>query len=402
MQRNRILTSTVALLCLLLTIPAAMAAEVDCDGVYCFSADDFSAEETLQGICLTELPDGALGAVKLGSRVLCPGDILTESQLAEMTFSPLASETDHTVSVSYLPIYEDRVEAPQTMTISIRGREDQAPVAEDSAHETYKNLPLESVLKVQEPERQAMRFTVVRSPRRGSVTIREDGHFTYTPKKNKVGVDSFTYTVTDPAGNVSREATVTIQILKPGNSTQYTDTVGYDCRFAAEWMKNTGIFVGEQLGGNACFSPDSTVSRGEFLAMLVKALEIPLDEDGEVTLYTDEIPTWLQPYLAAALRSGLTTGLPQRPTFDANEAITGGEAAVMLQNALDLSAAASADNVRDTETPAWSQSALDILNANGLALSGDAELTRANAAMCLYQASLLADSAPGMRVLRAQ
>ena len=81
------------------------------------------------------------------------------------------------------------------------------------------------------------------------MTIREDGSFLYTPKKNKVGTDSFTYTATDPAGKVSREATVTIQILKPTDNKQYADTTGTTCRFTAEWLRNTGLFVGEQIDG---------------------------------------------------------------------------------------------------------------------------------------------------------
>lgn len=80
------------------------------------------------------------------------------------------------------------------------------------------------------------------------MTLDGQGGFTYTPKKNKVGVDSFTYTATDPAGNVSREATVTIQILK--SSAEYTDTETASYRFEAEWLRNTGIFQGESLAGS--------------------------------------------------------------------------------------------------------------------------------------------------------
>ncbi|MFR8332989.1 MAG: Ig-like domain-containing protein [Oscillospiraceae bacterium] len=47
----------------------------------------------------------------------------------------------------------------------------------------------------------------------------EDGAFTHTPKKNKVGKDSFSFTATDEAGAVSNEATVTIEILKPLDNT---------------------------------------------------------------------------------------------------------------------------------------------------------------------------------------
>ena len=37
-----------------------------------------------------------------------------------------------------------------------------------------------------------------------------------------MGVDSFVYTAADPAGKTSREATVTITILKPTEAAQYT------------------------------------------------------------------------------------------------------------------------------------------------------------------------------------
>ena len=114
------------------------------------------------------------------------------------------------------------------MTIGIRGKENKAPTAEDSALETYKNLENTGKLKVSDPEGEQLTYTLVRQPKRGTVTISEDGSFTYTPKKNKVGVDSFTYTAADPAGNVSREATVTVTILKPSDTTQYTDTLGVD------------------------------------------------------------------------------------------------------------------------------------------------------------------------------
>ena len=309
------------------------AVEVDSGSTYCFGAGDFSDEE-LAGICITDLPD-RLGALMLGSRILREGDVLTAQQVSQMTLSPLNTEIDQTLEVGYLPIYPGRVSEEAVMTISIRGKENKPPVAEDSALETYKNLPNTGKLKASDPENQPLTFTVTRQPRRGTVTISEDGSFTYTPKKNKVGVDSFVYTAADPAGKVSREATVTITILKPSDATQYTDTAGKDCRFAAEWMKQTGIFTGEMVGENACFSPDRQVSRGEFVTMLVKALDIPVDEEVTQTGFTDEIPQWLQPYLAAAVRFGLTDGLENQQVFDPDSPMTAAEADVLLKNALN-------------------------------------------------------------------
>lgn len=375
-----------------LAVPA-MAAEVDCDTAYCFSTADFAeGEEAISGICITGLPASDAGTVMLGSRVLRSGDILTADQVAQMTFAPLQTREDKVAQVTYLPIFEDRVEAAAVMTLSIRGKENKAPVAQDSALETYKNLSNEGKLLASDPEEQPLTYSLLRQPRRGTVELREDGSFTYTPKKNKVGVDSFTFTAADPAGNVSREATVTVQILKPVDAMLYRDTAGADCRFSAQWLRNTGLFSGEQVGGEAFFFPDKTVTRGEFLSMLVNLLEIPVEEV--------DAPDWVQPYLDAAIRSGLVTGW-QQESFNMTEAITGAETAVALQNALDLPVGHE-EIAYGEEVPTWAATSLAVMAENGVELTAEAPLTRAQAAQILYQTSRMAVGAPGMMVFNMQ
>ena len=398
MKLKTILCAFAALLCLGMPMLRASAVEVQSDTAYCFSAADFAAEE-LAGICITGLPEETAGTVMLGQRVLRPGDILTAEQVARMTFHPLHTETDLQTQLTYLPIYQDRVESVQTMSLAVIGKTDRAPVAEDSAMETYRNLPNEALLKVKDPEGQKLTFTVTRQPKRGDVVIRDDGSFHYTPKKNKVGIDSFTYTATDPAGNVSREATVTVTITKPADAAQYTDTAGESCRFAAEWMKNTGIFISESVGGNRCFRPEQDVSRGEFLTMLVSVLELELDTEVSYTGFEGETPDWLKPYLAAAMRSGLVTGVPEAETFELSSAISGAEAAVMLQNALDLSGRAEPAAEADAAFP-WAADAVQTLSAHGIVLDAGKTLTRGDAAQVIYQTSLLMPEAPGAIALR--
>ena len=324
--------------------------------------------------------------------MLRSGDILTADQVAQMTFAPLQTQEDKVAEVTYLPIFEDRVEAAAVMTLSIRGKENKAPVAQDSALETYKNLSNEGKLIAADPEEQPLTYSLLRQPRRGTVELREDGSFTYTPKKNKVGVDSFTFTAADPAGNVSREATVTVQILKPVDAMLYRDTAGADCRFSAQWLRNTGLFAGEQVGGEAFFFPDKTVTRGEFLSMLVNLLEIPVEEVNA--------PDWVQPYLDAAIRSGLVTGW-QQESFNMAQAITGAETAVVLQNALDLPAGHE-EIAYDQQVPAWAATSLAVMAQNGVELTAEAPLTRAQAAQILYQTSRMAIGAPGMMVFNMQ
>lgn len=408
MISKRLICFLLAGLCLASLCGGVLAAEVDCDATYCFTAEDFSQNAALQGVCITDIPDSAAGTVLLGSRVILPGDILTTEQLSQMTFAPLRTQEDQSAQVCYLPIYSDRVETSAAMTISIRGKQDNAPVAEDFSIETYKNLPNSAALKVKDPEGQALTYSVMRQPKRGQVTVAEDGTFTYTPKKNKVGVDSFTYTAADPAGNVSREATVTVQILKPTDSKQYTDTTGESCRFAAEWMRNTGLFVGEQVGGEDCFQPDKAVSRGEFITMAVKVLQIP-EGDPSYSAVPADTPVWLRPYLAAAIRAGLTADLPASDTgsFEAAEPITGAQAAVVLQNALGLRISAQALEDAESvaveekqELPVWAAASLTAMEDNGILLAAEETLSRGQVAELMYQVSQMAEEAPGMQVIR--
>ena len=339
MLKRKMLSILLAGLCFAGTVGAAKAEEIPC-----FSEEALS----LEGLCITSL--SGEGSFRLGTRVIREGDVLTKEQAGQVVYVP--DQAEEAVEVGYLPVFREGLGTETALTLALGKKENKAPVAEDSAMETYKNLANTGTLKASDPEGEALTYTLTRQPRRGTVVIGEDGSFTYTPKKNKVGIDSFTYTASDAAGKTSREATVTVTILKPSEAARYTDTLGRECRFAAEWMRNTGIFVGETLGEESCFSPEREVTRGEFVTMLVKALDMEVDEGLVYTGYTDEVPKWLQPYLAAAVRSGLTAGLPDQKIFGAEETITASQAAVMVANATDRTAPTLAEDTALTREAA--------------------------------------------------
>lgn len=389
MGRTKILSFALVLALLLSASVGVHAVEVESGSIYCFSAGDFSREAgELMGICITELPDPKTGTVMLGNRVIRCGDILTADQVAQMTFAPLQTQEDTQAVVRYLPVFQDRVEQVVEMTISIRGRENKAPVVEDLALETYKNLENTGKLKVSDPEGEEMTYTVTRHPRRGAVEIASDGTFTYAPAKNKVGVDSFTFTATDSQGNVSREATVTVRILKPSEGKPYQDTVGYDCRFEAEWLRNSGLFEGEKVGSRHCFYPEKAVSNQEFLTMVMELLEIEPQQQEAYGMLTSQVPDWLKPYVAAAVRSGL---LSDGAEYTPDAPITGAEAAAILQNAMDLEV--FAQDGRENPVVA-------VMNENGFFVEAESPLTRADAAKLLYRLSKT-DTA-GLAVYRNQ
>lgn len=276
---------------------------------------------------------------KLGQRTVRAGDILSKDQFEKLCGT-----------ITYRVIDGDGISAPVQAVFSLGMRKNQPPIAQDSAQETYRDMEITARLCVQDPENQPMTFCVTRNPRRGVLTVHEDGSFTYTPKKNKVGLDSFTYTAQDEAGNVSREATVTLTIVRPTDDERYADTMGEDCAFAAEWMRTTGIFVGETLDGKLCFQAEKPITQAELLTMVVKVLDLPVKEENLDC--AAGYPGWLKPYVAAAVRSGLTGRIQSRIQPDKNatqyqaeallcfahettslEPLTRGEAAKLMLNA---------------------------------------------------------------------
>ena len=84
-----------------------------------------------------------------------------------------------------------------------------------------------------------------------------------------------------------------------------------------------------------------------------------------------------------------------------DEAITGAEAAVALQNALDLSAGHEAMTYAE-EVPAWAATSLAVMAANGVELMANAPMTRGEVADVLYQVSRMAVGAPGTMVFNMQ
>lgn len=136
--------------------------------------------------------------------------------------------------------------------------------------------------------------------------------------------------------------------------------------------------------------------------MVVEVLDIPTDNTEQIQLPANT-PQWLKPYLAAAQRSGLLADL--QTDADLSQPITGAEAAVILQNALDLPLSADAlqqVDAMDEEIPDWALASLTVMAENGVVLEYDAPLTRAVMAESLYQISRIAPDAPGMTVFRMQ
>jgi len=383
----------------LLTCPAA-ALEITVDPTthFTFSAEDFTDQPGDDGIFLTSVPSPNVADLCLGERILKAGDALNRDALDQLSLQT-ACVTRQDVSVEYCTISDGKISGSKALQLSILPKKNDPPTAEDSALETYKNIANTGELRASDPEDGTLTYTLMEAPKRGTVELHGDGTFTYTPNENKVGKDSFTFTVTDDAGNTSETAKVSIRIKKPTDKTTYADMSNDSDAFAAMWMKEEGLFSGSSIGGNLCFSPDDAVDRGEFLVMVMKLVDAEANTEQVSSGFADEAqtPDWLRPYLTAALRNGMISGISAEEgvVFQSASEMTKAEAAVMLQNILQLPANET-QAVFSTEDhssiPVWAAEAAAALSQAGIQMelsSGTDVLTRRDAARILYHVNQL-------------
>ena len=355
-------------LCFCLVLPAAAdsaAGAPEEAGIYCFSREELDGRESLEGVFLTALPAPEQARVLLGTRLLRAGDAVARGDLARIRVEPRAGGE---AELRFLPYADGRLGEAAVKTFHLEPREDEAPTALEGTLETWRNLPNRGQLRAKDGAGSALVFRLENKPRRGTVELLEDGSYVYTPRKNKVGEDSFTFTVTDAAGRVSAPATVRITIREPSDAQTFAD-LDRDQQFEALWLRETGLFGGELIDQRLSFGPERSVSRGEYLAMVMDLAGINPEIGLPVSAFADagEAAPWLRPYLASALRRGLVDGESQAGdlVFRPNEPITRGEAAMLTARVFDPEGALPA---AQSDAP-------------------DAPLTRLEAARLLYEAS---------------
>lgn len=381
------------LVCALCCSAAAADGETLYSSEYCFRETDFDADvlSDLSGIFVTQVPDEDVAQICLGQRVIRAGDVLPLEVLGSLRLEPACRDNCDAV-LSYQPIRSTRLGEPSQVTIRIKSGKDETPKANDAEFETYKNIPNDGTLTGSDPEEGKLTFQLADAPKRGKVTLNPDGSYVYTPDKNKVGEDSFTFTVTDEAGNVSKPATVKINILKPSDAKTFADLADSNDQFEAMWACAAGLCGGRNIGGTLCYLPQEGVTRAEFLVMAMELADIPVDETVTVSGFADaeEAPAWVQPYLASAMRHGIVSGMisDRGLVFRPNAPVTGEQAAVMLQNILELPVSAA---VTASDAPAWAAGSLQALAEAGIAVENAAQpLNRLQTAKLLYQVSKLA------------
>ena len=115
---------------------------------------------------------------------------------------------------------------------SISTTQNRAPVASDDRYTVGANKPLLATVLKNDKDPDGDNLIIMsalpNTNRGGTVTINENGTITYLPATNFVGVDTFTYTISDGNGKIDR-AKVSVIVkgnmdIRPDRTNQQTDT----------------------------------------------------------------------------------------------------------------------------------------------------------------------------------
>lgn len=361
---------------------------------------------SLTGITVDQLPDAGAGVLNIGGQPLEPGACIDVTALAGLRFQCAEHPAVTTSTLLFTPTFSDcQGERQTTVTLYLLTEENNPPVARNMELTTYKNVAITGYFDAVDGEGDSLTFQLTSTPARGAVTLAEDGssQFVYTPYENKTGRDSFTYVAVDPAGNTSPEAKVSLRIDKPDTKVTYSDLSGHPVQKAAVRLAEEGVYVGRYVNGRYFFDPDQPVTRAQFLTMAMSVAGLEDLEGVTLTGFSDDdaIPTWAKGAVSAALKAGVVQGSRDAngaPVFRAGSSISRAEAAVMLDNLLDITDVPVA--VFSAGSGHWAAQSAANLSASGIIRAEDAGSVSLSGILTMADAAEMLDGALDMMEAR--
>lgn len=341
-----------------------------------FCEDDFCRAlnlATVGSITIVSVPDEKFGTLLLGNTRLTAGQTVYTSNLALIKYVPAAAKSESRNSFEFTCGNSGYTVKCDLYMLSKQNNSPTVSNATGAALSvgTYNGITVYGSMIGYDPDGDPLTYEIVSYPKKGylSLDVNDNGEYTYTPKANYSGKDSFVYVCRDKYGNYSRSLEVALTVSKRKTSVTYSDLPGsrYECHAVS--LTEAGIMSGTQIGNAYYFYPQQTVSRIEFLVMAMNSVGITdVAQVKDTGFYDDnDIPTGMKGYAAAAYRLGYVKGTVKDGElyFCPDDPICRAEAAYILCNLLGLESkttvAAFADSV-----PAWASDAVYTMNYYGI------------------------------------
>lgn len=318
-----------------------------------FTAEWF--DQTLQGepvssITVTALPPVTEGTLQLGHTEMTLGQTVQRENLSYLSFIPRDGVKKS--SFEFVPTTLSGESGYSLLcNLSVTEAVNCCPTGTKSitAVSTHASLSLNGTLTAEDPEGEKLYFEVVSYPSGGTVSLNHTtGAFSYLPANDFSGEDSFTWRVQDERGAFSDIATVNITVRELTTDQLFTDVADTNVQSAALRMAEKDLMGGEAVGGKHYFHPDRALTRGAFVAILLKAAEVEFPE-ADSTGYEDDasIPSGLKGAIRYAREQNW---LGDDTSFRPHDPITRAEAAKIAAAVLGLSAPGYHETVEDFET----------------------------------------------------
>ena len=165
---------------------------------------------------------------------------------------------------------------------------------------------------------------------------------------------------------------------------QATDISGHWAEGTIAQWQDAGLISGYEDGS---FKPNNEITRAEFVSIMNNALNFSTQA---TVSFSDVAPSdWFYNAISVAVGEGYTAGFPDN-TFNPSGVVTRGQAAVFVNNAVEMQQSATS-NFSDKYTfPTWATPAINAMSQNGY-ISGypdgtfmaEKSLTRAEAVVIL-------------------
>ncbi len=204
----------------------------------------------------------------------------------------------------------------------------------------------------------------------GRVVQAEVGLWSWEVGENlgKVAIDSsgrevFLAGDKDMAGTISLilgEHRVSVPVTV-GDPPPFADVAGHWALAAIREMALRGVATGY---GDGTFLPDRDVTRAEFAKMVTSAVGLEVPADLHLP-FTDDIPTWARPYVAAAHAAGVIRGYPDG-TFRPHATVTRAEMAAMMVRAIGAQTHPEELSEFPDEVPVWAVAYVNAVTELGL------------------------------------
>ncbi len=356
-------------------------------------AFDLALGVEADSITILTVPTATDGTLYLGSVPITSGQTVSRKNFSNITFKAAGDTADCSFTFTH-----DGTVATTCRVRVIEGVNSSPTFSSESASvKTLKEISVYGSVSASDPDGDTLTYVITSQPAKGNVTLTDTsyGEFTYTPDSGKRGTDSFGVRACDEYGNWSEEITVDVSISRNTSGITYTDLEGDMSYNAAIKMTTLGVMGGVYVNGDAYFYPDVSVSREDFVVMLMKTIGLSDIPEIETVTFADdeELSDDAKNYVRAAAKLGFISGSTSEDGelyFNPKADITRAEAAVILQNVIGAEAGGTVAVFSDADSiPSWASAAvyamnyIGVMSAYGGEFSPSDVLTRGQAAMIL-------------------